>query len=141
MRMGLLAAVFVCAVIAVVPAGAQIAAPSTRFTITGSPILSQPTGDFARNIGNGIGGGAGVLYHLNRSGLFSVRFDVSGVEYGRETKEVPFSDQIARVRVDETTTNSIIALGIGPEIALPKGPVRPYLNAGFGGLFLRTTSS
>src|SRR5206468_9624614 len=98
-------------------------------------------GDFARNIGNGFGGGAGVLYHLDRAGLFSVRFEVSGVEYGHEKKDFPFSPQIARVQVDQVTTNSIIALSFGPEIALPRGPVRPYMNAGFGGLLFRTTSS
>src|SRR5690242_4695837 len=115
MRMGFLAAVFVCVVTTAVPAGAQVAPPSTRFTISGSPVLSQPKGDFAQNIGNGIGGGGGVLYHLDRSGWFNVRFDMSGVEYGHEKRDFPFSPQIARVHVDQVTSNSIIALSFGPE--------------------------
>ncbi len=128
--------------LAQVPATAQVSRESTRFTITAAPIMSQPEGDFGHNIGKGFGGGGAVLYHLDRAGFFSLRFDVSAVEYGRETRRVGLSPSISdRVLVKETTTNSITTLSFGPEVALPKGMVRPYFHAGFGELLFRTTSS
>ena len=126
----------------VVPAVAQVSPESTRFTITGAPILSQPQGEFKNNIGRGYGGDAGFLYHLDRSGMLSLRFDFSGVDYGHEKKREPLSETIGqRIVVDVTTTNSIMTLGFGPEFAWPHGPVRPYVNTGFSELFFRTSTS
>lgn len=114
----------------------------TRFTISGAPTLAQPKEDFSLNVGNGFGAGGALLYRLDRPGILHLRFDASFLEYGREKKRVPFSSTVgARVLVDEVTTNSIIGLSFGPELALPSGPVRPYVNAAFSGLFFRTTSS
>jgi len=125
---------------AVAQARAQI--QPTRLTVVGAPMLSQPKGSFGSNIGNTFGGGGGLLYNLDRSGFFSVRFDASGLVYGHETKQVPFSETVGgRVLVDVRTANSIAAVSIGPEIALPKGPIRPYLNTAFTGLFFNTSSS
>ena len=45
------------------------------------------------------------------------------------------------VLVDVATTNSIAGFAFGPEVGVPSGPVRPYLNAGFSGLLFRTVSS
>jgi hypothetical protein len=126
-----------------IDAAAQVSPESTRFTVVAAPILSQPGREFRSNVGSSFGGGAGVLYHLDRPGILSLRFDVSGVDYGRETKRrVPLSPTIGgRILVDVTTTNSITALSFVPELALPKGPLRPYLNVGFSELLFRTTSS
>jgi hypothetical protein len=114
----------------------------TRFTVGGSFIVSQPKEGFSQAIGNGYGGGGGVIYNLTRSGLLAVRFDVSGVQYGHETKTVPLSETIgSRILVDVNTSNSIIAITWGPELAKPTGRVRPYVNFGYSALFFRTTSS
>jgi hypothetical protein len=64
------------------------------------------------------------------------------MSYGHEEKEVPFSQGLGqRVLVEATTTNSIFSVAIGPEVALPRGPVRPYFNAAFSGLFFKTSTS
>ena len=125
-------------------ASAQIfPAPSeTRFTVGGSFMVSQPKEGFAQTIGNGYGGGGGVVYHLMRSGLLSVRFDISGLQYGHETKTVPLSETVgSRVLADVNTNNSITAITWGPELAKPTGRLRPYVNFGYSALFFRTTSS
>ena len=114
----------------------------TRFTVGGAPMLSEPKEQFGSNVGRGFGGGGMLLYHVDRSGLFSLRFDASGFSYGHEEKRVPFSETVGgRVLVDVWTTNWAAAFGFGPELAVPKGPVRPYLNTAFTGLLFRTTSS
>src|SRR3989442_14304163 len=106
---------FLLGLLAALRASAQVAPEATRFTITAAPILSQPKGEFGRNIGSGFGAGGALLYHLDRPGFVSLRFDVSAVEYGRETKRVPLSEYIGqRILVNLTTTNSITALGFGP---------------------------
>ena len=104
---------------------AQSFPESTRLTVAGAPILSHPEQEFRQNVGNGFGAEGALLYHLDRPGILSLRFDVSGFEYGRESRRVPLSGTIGRIIVKETTTNSIVALSFGPEVALPHGPVRP----------------
>ena len=55
---------------------------------------------------------------------------------------MPFSRTVGgRVLVDLATANSIAGFAFGPEVGVPSGPVRPYLNAGFSGLLFRTVSS
>jgi hypothetical protein len=114
----------------------------TRFNVGGGFMVGQPKEGFAQAIGNGYGGGGGVIYHLVRSGLLSVRFDVSGFQYGHETKTLPLSETIgSRILVDVTTNNSIMAVSWGPELARPTGRIRPYVNVGYSALLFRTTSS
>jgi opacity protein-like surface antigen len=125
-------------------AGAQIIAtpPETRFSVDGGFSISQPRESFGQAVGNGYGGGGGVIYHLIRSGLLSVRFDALGVRYGHETMHVPLSGSIgSRILVDVNTNNSITALLLAPELARPTGRVRPYVNVGYGAVLFRTTSS
>jgi hypothetical protein len=119
---------------------AQVSIP-TRWTVGGGFTLAQPRDSFAQNIGNGYGGGGEVIYHLVRSGILSLRTDVSAVSYGREKTRAPFSAYVPRVQLDVRTTNSIVALGWGPEVARPSGRFRPYAHAGYSRLFFRTTSS
>jgi opacity protein-like surface antigen len=57
--------------------------------------------------------------------------------YGREKIRVPLS----RVLLQMTTTNSIATFTLGPELAKPSGRIRPYVNAGYGRLLFRTTST
>jgi opacity protein-like surface antigen len=68
-----------------------------------------------------------------------LRFDVSGFVYDREEKVVPAST--SRVLFEVTTTNSIVALTWGPEIAVPTGRIRPYANVGYSRVLFRTSSS
>ena len=105
-------------------------------------MVLQPREGFAQGIGNGYGGGGGVIYHLTRSGLLGLRFDISGVQYGHESKEVPLSGTIgSRIIVKVNTNNSITALSLAPELAKPSGRVRPYVNVGYSAVLFRTTSS
>ena len=105
-------------------------------------IISEPKEDFDQNVGVGIGAGGAVNVDLVRPGWLSLRVDGGWLRYGHETKTVPFSQTVGgRILVDVSTSNTIISLGIGPEVALPYGPVRPYLHGGFSGLLFRTTSS
>jgi len=120
---------------------AQRFADATRFNITGAPILSLPRGEFGQNVGKSFGATAGVAYHVDRPGFMSLRFDVSGVQYGSEKNRSPLHPVGGRITFDVRTTNTIAAIGFGPELAWPRGHVRPYANAGISKQFFRTSSS
>jgi len=125
---------------ALVPTIATAQSPNrlfTRFEVGGNFIRSEPKEDFRQNVGHGWGGGGTVKYDLAGAGLLGLRFDVSGVAYGRETIHVPLS----RVLLKMTTTNSITSFTLGPELAKPSGRIRPYVNVGYSRLLFRTTSS
>lgn len=114
----------------------------TRFGVGAAFLVSEPKEEFSNNVGLGFGIGGGMQYRVDRTGWFSVRLDASWLRYGHETKRVPFSQTVGgRILVDVSTSNSILGFGIGPEVSVPFGPIRPYLNAGFSGLLFRTTSS
>jgi opacity protein-like surface antigen len=120
---------------------AQAGPAATRFAISGFPILAKPSGDFSRNVGSAFGGSAAVAYYVDRPGILSLRFDVSGVPYGRESRRVPVSGAIGdRILLDLTTTNWMTAFNFGPELALPRGPLRPYVNGGLSRILFRTSS-
>jgi hypothetical protein len=115
---------------------------ATRFHLGAAFIVSEPKEEFDDNVGLGFGGAGVVHYDVARSGWFSLRFDGSWLRYGHETKRVPFSQTVGgRILVDVSTSNTIVGVGGGPEFAVPGGPVRPYVHAGFGGVLFRTVSS
>ncbi len=134
--------VLVLTLVAVAIARAQTAPEATRFTIGGAPILAQPRGEFGINLDRSFGGTGGLTYHLDRPGFIGLKFDFAAVPYGHEKRKVALSPLISeRILLDLTTTNWMSAVSFGPELALPKGPVRPYFNTGFSELFFKTSSA
>lgn len=102
--------------------------------------IAQPIGDFADYVANGVGVAGHGLVRLGGAGAFALRLDGGFVNYGRERKTVPLSTTIGRVRVDVTTQNNIFWLGAGPQLMVPRGPVRPYVNGTAGFAYFSTTS-
>jgi len=94
---------------------------------------ARPRGALGRNIGLGYGVSGAYLFRVDRDGILSFRADVAGVQYGNEQKQTPFSETVGgRVQVNVRTTNYIIPMSVGPQLAWPTGPIRPYMNAGVG---------
>ena len=101
--------------------------------------VSQPIGDFRNFIGTGYGVTGGFLWNLDRDRVFGVRAEGGFVQYGSET--IGGCLVSCRVPVDVTTTNDIAFGGIGPQISVPAGPFRPYVNATAGFSYFFTHSS
>lgn len=113
-----------------------------RSTVNVSFIQSRPQGAFGANVGLGYGADAVYLLRLDQAGVFSLRATAGAVIYGDESRQTPFSETVGgRVNVNVTTSNYLIPMSIGPQVAWPTGPVRPYANAGLGGLGFITESS
>ncbi len=113
-----------------------------RITLGALGIAAAPRGEFQSNLGKGLQGGgfdAFGLLRLDGRGVLSLRVEGGGLWYGSESQRVRFVSP--RIGVKVVTTNSIAELGFGPELAVPVGPVRPYVNATYGVHYFSTSSS
>ncbi|HMC53784.1 MAG TPA: hypothetical protein VKH19_01320 [Gemmatimonadaceae bacterium] len=128
--------------------GAQIAlspASSTRHTGPWSfdigAQMAQPIGDFATQIDRAWGVGGTLRYRLPHASAVGVRGDLTWLNYGNERKTVPLSPTINRVLVDMNTTNDIAVFAAGPELAVSRGPLRPYAFGFAGYSYFYTATS
>lgn len=102
---------------------------------------AQPLGEFNDYIDWGGGIGGSLLWAFDRQGAIGLRLDMAYLIYGHETKRVPLGPSLGRVRVDVSTSNNIVVLGVGPQVMMPTGSVRPYLNGTVGMSYFFTESS
>jgi opacity protein-like surface antigen len=104
-----------------------------RFSFTASVIHSRPQGELARNVGLGYGINGAAMFRLDASGVFSLRGDVGGLQYGNVSRTLTLGD-IAGNQFDLRlrTSNYIVPMTVGAQVTLPTGMVRPYANAGVG---------
>jgi len=94
---------------------------------------TRPMGTLGDNIGLGYGVSGAYLFRLDAQGILSLRADIAGVQYGNESKRSAFSETVRdRVQVRTRTSNYIFPMTVGPQLAWPSGPIRPYVNAGVG---------
>jgi hypothetical protein len=104
--------------------------------------VARPVGQFGQYVSDGFGAGLHGLMRLGAAGAFALRVDGSFVQYGRETKRVMLSPTVGgRINVDLTTSNNIAWFGVGPQLMVPRGPVRPYVNGSVGFSYFATQSS
>jgi opacity protein-like surface antigen len=121
---------------------AQVTAfPPPRFHGGINGVIAQPTGEFDEYVNVGFGIGGNVRINLDPTGIAALRFDLGYVNYGRETREICFSDTGCLIRLDLTTTNNILFAQAGLQIGVPTGPVRPYVNGGVGYSYFFTQST
>jgi len=130
---------------AAAPARAQLASPASDTAPRiagggGTLVYAQPLGDFKQNVDGGGGAAGHLLVRLGASGALALRVDAGFLVYGHERLRVrnPFT---TRIRYDVTTTNNIATAGVGPQLMVPTGPVRPYINGSVGLAYFFTQSS
>ena len=114
----------------------------TPWVVGGDFAFAKPQGAFRDNVKQGFGGGAHVIYRLDPAGIVGLRLDGGFLVYGDEHRTVPFSNTVGgRVNLDLNTTNNIAFVGIGPQLGVPNGRLRPYVNGYAGMSYLFTQSS
>lgn len=101
--------------------------------------VSQPLGAFNDFVGEGYGLTGGFVWNLDRDRVFGIRVEGGFLQYGNETTRGCFIN--CRIPVDINTSNDIAFAGVGPQITVPAGPFRPYLNATAGFSYFVTHSS
>ena len=108
----------------------------------GARAIASARGEFDRYVGGAVGGDLHYVHRLDRDGWLAVRIDGGLLVYGSETQRVPLSSTIGgRVLVDLTTSNNIAFVGIGPQIGVPDGRLRPYAHGHVGYSYIFTSSS
>jgi hypothetical protein len=112
-----------------------------RFVVGADGVLSQPKGEFASNVGKGWGFNLDGMYRLDYKGYMNLRADFGSVQYGRERQDASFFGISGRIDLDLTTTNNIQWASIGPQLMIPDGPFRPYVNAAIAYTNFSTTST
>lgn len=104
--------------------------------------LALPVGEFATHVDLGGGGGiAGTWLPDASNGLAGIRVEGTFVLYGRETTRTPLSMTVQHVEVDVETTNYILSAGIGPQLYLSRGAIRPYVFGTVGVAHFATETS
>ena len=134
--------VLMAGLVASLAASAAVEAQTSRaprWHVDATFVGAQPTGDFGRNVDQGWGLELGGRFNLDPAGLLSVRGSVGFINYGNETLQF-CSVYSCRVGIDLDTQNNIVSLGIGPELAIQMGPLRPYARATLGVGYFVTTS-
>jgi hypothetical protein len=101
----------------------------------------QPVHEFADNIDNAFGVGASIRHHFSWFRPLGLRGDFAMLNYGNERQRVPLSSSVNRVNVEMNTSNNILVVGGGPELAVMRGPVRPYVHGFVGYSYFFTESS
>jgi opacity protein-like surface antigen len=137
---------------ACVPAVIVLAIPSVsgaQMSLRGTPRMeagaafeyAQPVGDFRQNVRQGFGGAGHFVLGLDPQAIIGIRIDAGFINYGNDTHYVPFSTSVRQIIVREETSNNIVVASIGPQLTLPIGGVRPYVNAGIGLAYFYTQTS
>src|SRR5688572_4146710 len=103
--------------------------------------VSQPIGDFNDFVGAGYGITGGFVWNLDRDRVFGIRAQGGFLQYGNERTDACLIS--CRIGVDINTSNDIVFAGVGPQITVPAGWLRPYMNAtaGFGYFFTHSSIS
>jgi hypothetical protein len=101
--------------------------------------VSQPLGAFNDFIGQGYGLTGGFVWNFDKDRVFGLRAEGGFVQYGNERTGICLVT--CRIPVDVNTSNDIAFGGVGPQITVPAGPLRPYLNATAGFSYFFTHSS
>lgn len=103
--------------------------------------LAVPVGDFGQHVALGGGPGFGGVLFLGESRLAGLRAEGGFVIYGTETETRPLSETVPEVQVQVQTNNSIFTGGLGPQVYLGTGPIRPYIYGTVGFAYFATSTS
>ncbi len=102
--------------------------------------LARPVGEFQNFVGWGGGLSMYGLINFQPGGPIGIRLDGSVVSYGHESLRRPLSTTIQRVTIDVDTDNLIASFGVGPQVTIGHGRLRPYAYGTVGVSYFATVS-
>ena len=100
--------------------------------------LAVPLGDFRTYVDFGGGPGIGGVLFLDEDRIVGLRAEGNYLVYGVERNNVPLVPYVDLVR---ETTNSIVTAGVGPQVYLGSGAIRPYMYGTFGFSYFVTSTN
>jgi hypothetical protein len=102
-------------------------------------LAANPTGEFGQLVDDGFGVELSGGFAIDPLGILNLRTDFGFINYGRERIQL-CSSFSCRVGTQLSTWNNIVFAGIGPELSMPVGPIRPYVGGTVGVGYFFTTS-
>ena len=112
-----------------------------RYTVGISGLYGQPIGDFADNVRHGFGlDGMGTL-GLDSRGIFSLKAELGWLRLDKKSEPFIVDNGFDFIELESETTSGVLTMGIGPQIAVPFGPIRPYVGGSFGFARFATNTS
>jgi hypothetical protein len=109
----------------------------TEFGLDG--LVSAPTGEFGQHV-SVLGGISGHGSFGTARGALALRAEAGLQIYGSQTVRTPIPGFPSRINQEVTTDNWVARLDIGPELRVPSGRVRPFVNPFVGVSYFSTTS-
>ena len=107
-----------------------------------SLVAADPVGEFGQLVDAGFGVALEGHIPVTRNGALGLMMDAGIIVYGHERARICFNPPVGcRIDLDLNTSNNIVYMGFGPELAVPTGPIRPYVNATAGFSYFFTHSS
>ncbi|MFL5577284.1 MAG: hypothetical protein ACJ79S_15100 [Gemmatimonadaceae bacterium] len=105
-------------------------------------IYAVPQREFGRYVDHGWGISGYLLAAVDQRGALALRLDGGFLNYGNEKKRACINSTIGcRIDVDVETSNNIAFVGVGPQLMVPNGRFRPYVNGTVGYSYFFTESS
>jgi len=112
-----------------------------RFYLNLNFSLGSPQNEFRDNVDNlGVGGFGQFSYRLPETPLH-IGASLGFLVYGSDTRKESFNPNIPEVKVDVTTTNSILLGHLLMRLQARQGAFRPYLTGLLGFNYLQTQTS
>lgn len=115
--------------------------PVRRNVLGVSAAFMQPTGEFEQFVSWGGGVDLSFVAGLQRQGPLGLRVQGSVLWYGHEHYDVWVGPRLPNSYFRVNTNNFIANLGVGPQLTLGDGAVRPYGFGLAGVSYFATTSS
>jgi hypothetical protein len=115
--------------------------PVRRHVLGVSAAFMHPTGEFQEFVSWGGGADLSFVAGLGREGPLGLRVAGSVLWYGHEHYDVWVGPRLPDSYYRVNTNNFIANVGVGPQLTLGAGPVRPYGFALAGVSYFATTSS
>ena len=113
----------------------------SRYTVGLAGAYGQPLDEFADNVKQGFGlDGFGTL-GLDSQGIFSLKAEIGYIRYNRKSEPFLASTGFDYVELESETTSGVLMAGAGPQLAMPSGPLRPYIGGTVGFARFATNTS
>jgi hypothetical protein len=113
----------------------------SRYTAGVSGLYGQPLGVFADNVRRGFGlDGMGTI-GLDTRGIFSLKGELGYIWYNRKSEPFIANTGFDYIELESETSSGVLMMGVGPQLAVPFGPIRPYAAGTVGFVRFATNTS
>ena len=113
----------------------------TRYTVGVAGLYGQPLGPFADNVRHGFGLDGMGTAGLDSRGILSLKAELGWIRLDSKSEPFIVNTGFEFLELESETTSGVLMLGVGPQLAVPFGPIRPYVGGSVGFARFATTTA